>query len=66
MKHSKHKALESKIKSVNAGTGRRLTLAEQKLKTKDWPKSHGSSVAWPTTEAHKREHQNTFKRAWND
>lgn len=62
----KLRALHKKLDTLNAGTGRRLTNKEQKLKTANWPKYKGSSVAWPTTAKHKKEHQETFKRAWNE
>lgn len=56
-----------KIPSHSAGTGRKLTLKEQREKTKDWPKAvKGGSVAWPETAEQKREHQRRFGRAWND
>lgn len=60
---AKRKALHKKI---NAGTGRHLTRAEQREKMKNWPKHHGSTISFPTTEAHKKEHQRRFGRAWND
>ena len=64
MSKAKHKAL---LKSINAGTGRLLSKAEQRLKTKDWPKAKkGGSVAWPETHKQKSEHQKQFGRAWND
>lgn len=45
---------------------RHLSSKEQASKTKSWPKHKGSTVAWPTTRKHKREHQATFGQAWNE
>lgn len=58
-----HKALEK----FTANGVRLLSKAEQKEKTKHWPKAtKGGSVAWPETEEQKRAYQHKFKRAWND
>lgn len=43
-----------------------LSSKEQHDKTKKWPTGGKSTVAWPTTESHKKEHQARFKRAWNE
>lgn len=65
-----HKALEHAKDSghyVSPQGVRYLSKAEQKEKTKNWPKANPKgSVAWPKTDEQKREHQARFHRAWND
>lgn len=67
-KGAKHKALNKESGHYVSPQGvRYLSKKEQKEKTKNWPKSNGkSTVAFPTTGEHKREHQSRFGRAHNE
>lgn len=60
---------DEKTKHVNAGTGRKLTKAEQAWKTKDWPKAEKkdySMTAQSQRHEENRAFQNRNRRAWND
>lgn len=60
----KSKALE-KSKYTDKGV-RILSKSEQAEKTKNWPKSSGSSTAWPNTDKEKSNYQRRFGRASNE
>ena len=50
--------------SHSAGTGRRLTEAERKEKTKNWPK--GPALGNNPSEKHKQDYQKNIGRAYSE